>query len=198
MQDFFAQDRPHRGMTPGEYRRYLKETAVKAQEAAGAAHDDYARYLPLNLARTLRIEKTYTPSSRAQSVLRAIRDAQLWMVLTEPWCGDSAQNVSYLIKIAACSGLIDVRILLRDQNLDIMDAYLTNGTRGIPKLVAFDLRGRELFQWGPRPKPAAELFQRLKDRGIPGPELREQLHRWYAKNRGRALEGELVDLLAAL
>jgi hypothetical protein len=78
-----------------------------------------------------------------------------------------------------------------------MDAYLTDGTRGIPKLTAFDSQGRELFRWGPRPKPAVELFRRFKEEEVPGPELREKLHLWYAKNRGRALEEELVDLLAA-
>jgi hypothetical protein len=198
MQEFFAQQRPHRGMTPGEYRRFMQAESDKALESAGAAQDDHARYLPLNLARTLRIEKTYSPSSRVQAAASAIRDAQLWMVLTEPWCGDSAQNLPYIFKIAACNPLIDVRILLRDQNLDIMDAYLTNGTRGIPKLVAFDLQGRELFRWGPRPKPAVGLFRRLKDEGIPTSELREQLHLWYAKNHGKALEAEFADLLAAL
>lgn len=197
MLEFFAQQRPHCGMTPDEYRHYIQAESDKAQESAGAAQDDHTRYLPLNLARTLRIEKTYSPSSRVQAAASAIRDAQLWMVLTEPWCGDSAQNLPYIFKIAVCNPLIDVRILLRDQNLDIMDAYLTDGTRGIPKLTAFDSQGRELFRWGPRPKPAAELFRRLEDEGVQGPELREQLHLWYAKNRGRALAEELVDLLAA-
>jgi hypothetical protein len=198
IQEFFAQQRPHRGMTPDEYRRYMQAESDKALESAGAAQDDHTRYLPLNLARTRRIEKTYSPSSRVQAAARAIRDAQLWMVLTEPWCGDSAQNLPYIFKIAACNPLIDVRILLRDQNPDIMDAYLTHGARGIPILAAFDSQGRELFRWGPRPKPAAELFHRLKDEGIPVPELREQLHRWYAKNRGQALEDEFVAILTAV
>lgn len=198
MQEFFAQQKPHRGMTPDEYRRFMQVESDKALESAGGAQDDHTQYLSLNLTRTKRIEKTYSPSSRIQTAVRAVRETQFWMVLTEPWCGDSAQNLPYILKIAGCNPLIDVRILLRDQNPDIIDAYLTDGTRGIPRLVAFDLQGRELFRWGPRPKPAAELFRRLKDDGIAGPDLREQLHNWYAKNRGKAVEEEFVELLAVL
>lgn len=185
-------------MTPEEYRRYLEIESKKAQETGAAFQDERLKYLPLNLVRTTRIEKTYTPAGALQAAARAIQAPQLWMVLTEPWCGDSAQNLPYIFKIAACSAAIDTRILLRDLNLDIMDAYLTDGTRGIPKLVAFDLQGRELFRWGPRPGPAAELFRQLKGAGTPVEELREKLHRWYARNRGRALENEFAELLRAL
>jgi hypothetical protein len=182
-------------MPPAEYQRYLEMKSAGARAKALATRDEHERYLPLNLQRTNRIESTYTPSSKVRAAARAIQSLQLWMVLTEPWCGDSAQNLSYITKIAACSAAIDLRILLRDQNQDIMEAYLTNGTRSIPKLVAFDAQGRELFRWGPRPQPAAELFSRLRESGGPSEDVRRKLHLWYARNRGRALEEEFLALL---
>ncbi len=193
--EFFIQRRPQQGMTPAEYRRYFEEEVERVRADAETSHDDHIKYLPLNLARTLRIEKTYASSKAAEQAARAIRVPQLWMILTEPWCGDSAQNLPYILKIAACSPVIDIRILLRDQNLDIMEAYLTNGTRGIPKLVAFDEGGRELFRWGPRPQAAADLFRELMESGAPVQEVREKLHLWYAKDRGRTLEQELRTIM---
>lgn len=195
--EFFKQRRPHRGMTPKEYRGYFEAECARPRQEGVASSDERAQYLPLNLQRTQRIEKTYVPSDEVQAAARAIRNAQIWLVLTEPWCGDSAQNLPYISKIAACSASVELRILLRDQNSDIMEVYLTNGTRSIPKLVAFDLRGRELFRWGPRPHPAAELFRQLKEAAVPGMEIRQRLHLWYARNHGRALEDEFLALISA-
>jgi len=185
-------------MTPLEYRRHFDRECGQARAAARTSVvDEHLKYLPLNWQRTVRIERTFTPSSRIQQAVKAIKCPQLWMVLTEPWCGDSAQNLPYIAGIAACSSCIDLRILLRDRNLDIMEAYLTQGTQSIPKLVSFDLRGGELFQWGPRPQPAAELFHRLKEAGTPIEDVRLKLHLWYARNHGRALEEEFLLLLAS-
>jgi hypothetical protein len=194
--EFFRQGRPHRGMDPGEYLRYFAAEAAKASAGTQARQDERARYLPLNLQRSNRIGATYAPSNDIGAAARGGQNPQLWMVLTEPWCGDSAQNLPYIARIAACGPALEFRILLRDQNQDIMDAYLTNGTRSIPKLVSFSLEGRELFRWGPRPQPAADLFRRLSDAGVPVEEIRRKLHLWYARNRGRTLEEEFLALLS--
>jgi len=76
-----------------------------------------------------------------------------------------------------------------------MDQYLTNGKRAIPVLVAFDLDGNELFRWGPRPEAAAELFRECKEAGQAKETILEELHRWYAKDRGCTIEEELKSLL---
>ena len=91
---------------------------------------------------------------------------------------------------------IDLRILLRDENPDIMDIYLTNGTRSIPKLVAFDENGNQLFEWGPRPKEAQRLIDQWKGEGIVKPELYEKLHLWYGRNRGKELEEEFLEIFS--
>ncbi|MEW6654984.1 MAG: thioredoxin family protein, partial [Bacteroidota bacterium] len=115
--------------------------------------------------------------------------------LSEDWCGDSAQVLPYFAEIAKLNANIKLRILLRDKNLDIMDQYQTNRTRSIPKLVAFDLEGNELYQWGPRPKAAVELIAKLKGEGKTKEEFLEQLHLWYARNRGVEILNELLDLI---
>lgn len=118
------------------------------------------------------------------------------MVITETWCGDSAQNLPIIAKAAELNDRIDLRILLRDSNTDIIDHYLTNGTsRSIPILVVFDLDGNELFKWGPRPYTAKTLVTNLKRDGFSKEEFNQQLHLWYGRNRGKELESELLQIL---
>lgn len=199
MQSFFAERRPHRGLTYEDYLAGFEQEAARYAALDPAALDekarDHAHYVALNLQRTRRIGKTYAPSEEARALLGRLAAPQLWMVLTEIWCGDSAQSLPYVARVAALSPLVDLRILARDENLDIMDAYLTAGGRAIPKLVAFDAQGGELFQWGPRPRPASELFAREKAAGLPKEEILRKLHQWYGADRGRSIEAELLECL---
>jgi len=93
---------------------------------------------------------------------------------------------------------IDLIILNRDKNLDIIDLYLTNGTRSIPVLVAFDTEGNELFKWGPRPQPAVELIKQLKSKGVEKKEMYENLHLWYGRNRGVEIDKELTVMINSI
>jgi hypothetical protein len=117
------------------------------------------------------------------------------MVITESWCGDSAQILPIIAKAASLNPKIIFEIVLRDSNLEIMDCYLTNGTRSIPKLVVFDEMGNELLQWGPRPKVAQAILSNLKKEGIAPPLLYDKLHLWYGRDRGKEIEREIIELL---
>jgi hypothetical protein len=152
-------------------------------------------YTKLNLQRSIRIEKNYIVSDNLKTLLSSINQEQSWLVLTEDWCGDSAQNLPYINKITECNAKVKLCILLRDSNPELMDEYLTNGSRSIPKLIAFDTKGTEIFKWGPRPKAAQELFMNLKKQDMPKPEIYENLHMWYTQNHGKELEKEFTELL---
>ena len=150
---------------------------------------------PVNLQRTRRVLKTYTVPDDVRSTLLSIRQAQFWIVLTEPWCGDSAQILPYLVNLAECTPNIHLRFLLREGNPDIMDRYLTDGTRGIPKLIALDAGGSGLFLWGPRPKEGQEIFLKGIREGLPKVEVLRRLHLWYARRGMGAIESEIVALV---
>ena len=149
----------------------------------------------LNLQRTLRLEKHFAPSEELIKVISSIQSPQTWLALTESWCGDSAQNLPIIAKAAALNTKINLRIIPIDENLEIMDQYLTNGSRSIPKLVVFDDKNNELFRWGPRPTEAQNLFSKLKSEGLDKPEINKRLHLWYGKNGGKEVEKELILLL---
>jgi hypothetical protein len=142
-----------------------------------------------------RIDKSYEPGIDIRDEIEKIEDKQLWMLITEDWCGDSAQNIPYIAKIVSLNKKIDLRIVLRDSNPNIMDQYLTNGARSIPILVTFDESGNELFRWGARPKAAQELVSVLKEQGFEKKHYLEKLHSWYARNKGADIEKEMVLLI---
>lgn len=196
MHKFFFDRQPHNGMTYEDY-NYLfnKKIDSAATQNLSPEEAEQLNNTKLNFQRMNRINKTYKVNENLARAIKEIDKPQLWMILTELWCGDSAQNIPYIAQIAKQNPLIDLRILLRDENPDIMDYYLTNGTRGIPKLVAFDLGGNEIFQWGPRPKEAQELVTNAKQEGKTKTEFIELLHKWYASNKGKNLEDEMLNLI---
>jgi hypothetical protein len=193
---FFIDGRVQNGL---KYEDYF-EAAVKKSGTVNPSElteeeKEHLEYTNLNIKRSERIHKIYNVSDDLKTALNKITKPQLWMVISGIWCGDSAQNLPYIAKMASVNPLIDLRILLRDENPDIMDEYLTNGTRSIPKLVSFDTEGNELFQWGPRPKEAVELVQKAKSEGKNKDQFIEELHLWYGRNRGKAIESEFLTIL---
>lgn len=184
------------------YDQYM--TAARARNAATnpATLDDEARHLhevtQLNFRRIDRIERTYEPSENLRRAISAIREPQVWMVITEAWCGDAAQNLPIIMRLASLNPLIDLRIIERDSHPDVMDAYLTGTARSIPVFVAWDVEGRQLLRWGPRPAAGVRLVEDLKAAGKVKDEILEQLHLWYGRNRGADLEAELLALFAPL
>jgi hypothetical protein len=156
---------------------------------------NYYNYRKLNFQRSSRLEKTFFPTDETKQIFSKINQIQKWIVITESWCGDSAQNQPVIAKLAQLSDNIKFKIVLRDSNLEFMDLHLTNGGRAIPKLIVFDEDENELFKWGPRPVEAQNLFSRLKNDGIAKSEINKELHLWYGRNRGKEVEREIFELL---
>jgi hypothetical protein len=194
---FFEEKRPHNGMTYEEFKKNsVKEIENIQPEKLEGIDKKYYEYRKINLQRSKRLDKQFQPSEELIEAVIGIDEPQLWMVITETCCGDSAQNLPIIAKAAELNDKIDLRILLRDSNTDIIDHYLTNGTsRSIPILVAFDLYGNEIFKWGPRPDTAKTLVTNLKHDGFSKEEFNQQLHLWYGRNRGKELESELLQIL---
>ena len=200
IQQFFPDKRVKEGMTYQQYLEITKEELADNTKADNLTAEEKERsdIKKLNIQRMTRIDKLYEPGIDIRNEIEKISDKQLWMVITENWCGDSAQNLPYIAKIASLNQKINLRIILRDSNSDIMDNYLTGGTRSIPKLVAFDKEGNELFQWGARPKAAQDLLSELKAEGFEKKYYLEKLHSWYARNKGTDIEKEILLLIKKL
>jgi len=161
-------------------------------QAAPATCTPYAALLNQRMMRNI---QSYVVSDDLKRAVAGIREPQQWMVITEPSCGDSSQLVPLIARIAGCSPLITLDLVLRDEHPEIMDAYLTAGKRSIPKLVAFNQKGDELFRWGPRPRRAQNTFEQALREGYPKQLALERVHLFYAKDKGKAAEQEFLEIL---
>ena len=158
---------------------------------------EYTHYAKLNLQRMQRWDKTYELPEELTLKIKNMPE-QTWWVITEAWCGDSAQNLPVLAKIAATSqGKINLKIVLRDENPDIMNRYLTNGSKSIPILVVLYKQDEEIFKWGPRPSGAQQMMNAWKKdpKGKSFEDFEIDIQQWYNKDKGGSLLAELQPLL---
>lgn len=195
---FFDDPRVQDGLNSDQYMALMEQQAQQNTEDLDEEAAQLVEYTQLNLHRSQRIDRNYKIAPDLQELLAGIDRPQLWLVVTEPWCGDSAQCLPYIAVMARSNPNLTLRLVPRDENLDIMDEFLTNGKRAIPQLVIFDQEGRELTRWGPRPLAAQKVFDQAKAEGMDKPELLERLHLFYGRDRGKALEQEFIALLEGL
>lgn len=120
----------------------------------------------------------------------------LWhlLVLSEDWCGDSVNIVPILAKLAESVSNMDLRILARDENLDIMDAHLTGRSRSIPIVILLNEKYQECGWWGPRPTPLQEWVVET-GMAMPKDERYREVRKFYARDRGLTTMHEIVDML---
>lgn len=198
MPDFFDEQRPHNGLSYDTYRADWQKQKNASLDDPSSEERKMHHYLNYNWERQAHVHEAYTPSDALQAAAASIEEPQLWMVLTEPWCGDSAFLLPVIAEAAALSDDVTLRILLRDDNLDIMDQYLTGGSRSIPKLVAFDADGAEQFTWGPRPETARDRFEALQAKHDEKMAAIEGLIDHYKDGGWREADAELADAIRAL
>ena len=127
---------------------------------------------------------------------RAARLGSRWhlLILSEDWCGDAMSTIPVLARFADAVPGIDLRILGRDRNPDLIDSHLSSGTRSIPVVMALDSEFTERGWWGPRP---SELHRWVRAEGLllPKEERLRKTRMWYARDRGRTTIEEVLDML---
>ena len=143
-----------------------------------------------------RLDKTTKISDETAQEIQKLATPQTWLVLTEGWCGDAAQNLPVIYKMAELNKNINLKLVLRDENLALMDLFLTNGGRSIPKLIALDADNNVIDTWGPRPKVATKMVADYKEKhGSLDPQFKEYLQVWYNKDKGLSTQEDFVSLI---
>ena len=185
-----------KSMTFAEYIKLIDDLLLDGKTTGPNQSEAMFGYGKLNRQRMHRLEKTVVLNDSLKAKVKNIGSKWIWLVITEGWCGDAAQNIPIIEKIAAESPNIETRYILRDENLELMDKYLTNGARSIPKLIALDAESlREIGTWGPRPKPAMDLFYELRDLGMEKPAIMENIQRWYIGDKNQTIQHEFEELI---
>ena len=182
------------------YEKYneLFERLVDQGKTTGEITPDKINYTKLNYSRSKRLDKTIKLSEEQIASFKDLSSKQTWLVITEPWCGDAAQSLPYFNKIASISDNIDLKIVLRDEHLELMDSFLTYGSRSIPKLIIIDQNMEVIAHWGPRSKAATKLVDDyVQEYDIIDDQLKTNLQLWYNKNKGEAIVCELQELICS-
>jgi hypothetical protein len=185
-------------MSYQEYRELIDRLRAE-DKTTGTNHSEaFLYYTDLNINRMIKWDKRYQVSDDLRQALANLEHEEHWLLITEAWCGDAAHSVPMIAKMAASApGKIELHLVLRDEHLPLMDRHLTNGGRSIPKLVRINAETGEIVgEWGPRPAPAQALMLDLKNDGASKEEINLALQKWYAKDRGRSIDQEMLKQLA--
>lgn len=204
MSQLISQEHLHNAHTYESFRNEVSGLYEQGKPTSGEDSDmPLLEFTKLNINRMDRNEKSNKVKDEVAEKIQNLPFQVYWLVLAEGWCGDVAENLPIIKKMADTSDNVDLKVLYRDQNLDIMDQYLTNGGRSIPKLIA--MKGgslRELSTWGPRPQPLQEYVEEMKNNKDPNQpkkdfvnEIHEAMHKWYAKDRGQTLQDEFSPMV---
>lgn len=193
-----SQDTINHGFTYSEFSLKVEQLLAEGKATDGDTSESMLNYTKLNIQRTNRWDKRAVLGDELVHTIQSLERKLSWVVLTEGWCGDSAQILPFINKMAELSDNIELRIILREEHPEVMDQFLTDGkSRSIPKLIILDTETLEVLgDWGPRPLEihASYLAERV-DANVGGKIATQNLHLWYARDKGKVVQEELNTLL---
>ena len=180
-----------------EFRKLVSDLLLEGKTTGNNQSENLVLYSNLNVTRMNLLDKTIQITEENIEKLKSLQKRYIWLVLAEGWCADSAQIVPILNKMAHESGKIDLKIVLPEENEDLMDLFMTNGTRSIPKLIVVNKVSGTIFRsWRPRPKGASEFLEIQKQKhNIEGEAAKNELQMWYLHDKGISVQDELVVLM---
>ena len=183
-----------------EYRKLVSDLLLEEKSTGNEQSDDLTHYSTLNETRMNRLDKTIKITDENSLTLKSLKGEYIWLVISEGWCGDAAQILPIVHKMAEESGKIELKIILRDENEDLMNLFLTKKAKAIPIVIVIDkATGDVLGSWGPRPKGAADLIKNYKKEfGAIDETAKTDLQLWYLHDKGLSTQEELITLMENL
>lgn len=183
-------------MSYREYRNLVDQLMAEGKSTGHTQNEDMLNYSNLSVRRMKRWDKTFELSDKDKEFFQNITKPITFLVVTEGWCGDAAHALPVLNRIAEASPQLEMKLVLRDDNNDLIQQFLTNGGKSIPKLIALDKEQRVIFTWGPRPTEATKMVEDFKTKnGTLTPEFKEDLQKWYNKDKGQNIVKDLISKL---
>ena len=180
-----------------DYRTLLSRLVEENATTGTNQSEALINYTALNDRRMKRWDKTVKISDEDIDAIKNATVNQTWIVLTESWCGDAAHVIPVINKVAELNTGINLQLVMRDENEQLMDLFLTNGGKSIPKLIQFDNTTKTVLNsYGPRPTEATKLVNDFKKKnGTLTAEFKEDLQRWYNKDKGQNVIKDLIELI---
>ena len=179
-----------------DYRKKVTSLIAEGKSTGHTQSEDLLKYSELNETRMNRLEKTIEVTSETKAKLQNLDKKYIWLVLSEGWCGDAAQIVPVIHKMAEATDKVELKIALRDDNDALMQHFLTNGGKAIPKLIVLDAETLDVvLDWGPRPHGAKQLILDYKAaHGVVDEPAKIELQKWYLHDKGISIQNEIVEM----
>ena len=179
------------------YRDLVRQLVLAESTTGIEKTENLIEYTKLNDRRMKRWDKTLKISEDFKSKIAEFKEKVTWLVITESWCGDAAHIMPAINKVAELNDNISFKTVLRDENEDLMNLFLTNGSKSIPKLVMIDdASGEVVSTFGPRPNVAKQLVKDYKaEFGALTPEFKQDLQVWYNKDKSQNTLQDLARLI---
>lgn len=179
------------------YRNRIKDLLAEGKSSGEEQSVEILAYSQLNETRMNRLDKTIKITPQTKHFLTSLEKEYIFLVLSEGWCGDAAQILPIINKMAEVCDEIDLQIAFRDENPELMNLYLTNGGKSIPKLIILEKDTLNVVaDWGPRPTEAVKLILDYKATfGVIDETIKTQLQMWYLHDKGVSTQNEIVGLL---
>ena len=178
-----------------EYRALVTNLLGNNESTTKNGSEDLVSYSKLNNSRMKRLDKTTKLDDSVVNKFSSIDKKITWVVLSEGWCGDAAQNLPVINKLAETNSNINLRIVLRDENPELMNEFLTNGNQAIPKLIQLE-NEKATKTWGPRPTIATKMVVDYKAKhGQLDADFKKDLQVWYNKNKSENVIEDLSELI---
>lgn len=183
-----------------DYRKTVSELLQQDKSTGNEQKDDLLHYSKLNETRMNRLDKTIQIENSVVESLNSLHQHYYWLVLAEGWCGDAAQLLPIFNKIANTTNTIELKLLFRDENEALMNLFLTNGSKSVPKLIVLEKETLHVKgSWGPRPEGAVNLIRSYKEQyGVVDETAKAELQLWYLHDKGLSTQNELTTLMRHL
>lgn len=186
-------------LTYSEYKKLILELFEKGKTTGSDQSAEMIDYTKMNIHRMNRLEKTVVLNDELIVVTKNVANKYYWVCLTEAWCGDAAQILPILDKISNLNPNIELRLLLRDENPDVINDNLTNGTKSIPKLIILDTEFNKLNTWGPRPDALSNFVNEYKAKpNFNKADMIKEIQIWYNKDNTQQIQNEMINLINGL
>jgi hypothetical protein len=188
------------GYSYQEYRAKIADLLLEGKSSGNEQSEALTHYSQLNVTRMNRLDKTIVISKEYTQQLQSLKGTYLWLVLAEGWCGDAAQILPVIHKMAMQSEAVELQVLFRDENEELMNRFLTNGTKGVPKLIILDKNTLEVFgDFGPRPQGATQFMQDYKaTHGQIDEKAKADLQLWYFHDKGLSIQNEIMERMQSI
>jgi hypothetical protein len=185
-----------KGLTYLEYQELAKQLLSENKTSGLNQSQEMVDFSKLNIHRVERILKKGEILATTQQSIQEITEPKYILAISEFWCGDAAQNLPWIYLMVKDNPAIQFRVVFRDENPELMEAFLTNGSKSIPKVILLNSEMEVCGTWGPRPGPAQNLILENKTtQALSKDDLHKKLHLWYAQNEGKEIQSEFCSLL---